>query len=842
VANDALDHVLGDANPPKAASGTLDLTRDDCQLPVRLLGLEGLCNVNALADGQHLALAENGLTINYGDNGAGKSGYTRVIKHDARSARREPVLGNVGSDLASSPPPRARVRLRRGEVERTIELDLSGEPPGELASVSVFDHWCSSRYVDGDSEIDYIPTVLTGLRKLAEAQTQVQRCAEERIAKLARRQFDLSPYPAGTAVRDRLANPESPVSAAEVRALATFTEEETVRRTDLRAAVGEIDARHTGRLRIEVERQVRLVERLSEELMSLQAHVDRRALTTAREAFSTVEALREAVDHQSAAAFADQPLAGAGSNSHRALMEAAKAFVLASSGHIFPQDELPNECPLCMQELSTDARERLRSFDAFVQQDLQARLQGAEATARSLIEELPAIATVTDRHLAALELIGESPGQLGAQVREWLAGAGRTFSVVRKGRSDEIPEAHSGPPPTLEPWMAAKRQEAARHAALEDVAEQHRIRTELADLDARGALAEHLDDVLAVIANRDQEGRLKAAVKELDTRGVSRKLSELTRAFVSEDVRRALHSHLRKLGFPDAELIVPGTRTLRGQPRIRLHLNNASDVAVGSVLSGGEQRRLALAMYLAEATVSDMQGPLVLDDPISSVDHNGRRHVARTLVELARERQVVVFTHDLVFIQRLQTYARHRDVPCLTQHIRRLDGRPGFVEEGLPWQGKTAKQRLGVLRDRLPRLRRLVADQKEDEYGQSARRFCGDLRDSFERAVEDELLGGAVVRRDPGVHLQQLKDVAWSEEAVRLATRGLDETSPWVHDVARADNEPPPTTDELQEGLDLLAALLSEVKSIKTARCEQVGKIEVRRLPSPPSVASPNIS
>src|SRR5207302_1840263 len=45
---------------------------------MRLLTLSNLKNVNALADGQRLTFC-SGLTIVYGANGSGKSGYARVL-------------------------------------------------------------------------------------------------------------------------------------------------------------------------------------------------------------------------------------------------------------------------------------------------------------------------------------------------------------------------------------------------------------------------------------------------------------------------------------------------------------------------------------------------------------------------------------------------------------------------------------------------------------------------------------------------------------------------------------------------------------------------------------------
>jgi len=42
--------------------------------------IQGIKNVNALPDNSELSFAHKGLTVIYGENGAGKSGYARILK------------------------------------------------------------------------------------------------------------------------------------------------------------------------------------------------------------------------------------------------------------------------------------------------------------------------------------------------------------------------------------------------------------------------------------------------------------------------------------------------------------------------------------------------------------------------------------------------------------------------------------------------------------------------------------------------------------------------------------------------------------------------------------------
>ncbi|MCB5409402.1 ATP-binding protein [Pseudogemmobacter faecipullorum] len=52
---------------------------------ISLSGIANVSGVNQLATGQTLNFEESGLTIVYGQNGTGKSGYTRILKKACRS-------------------------------------------------------------------------------------------------------------------------------------------------------------------------------------------------------------------------------------------------------------------------------------------------------------------------------------------------------------------------------------------------------------------------------------------------------------------------------------------------------------------------------------------------------------------------------------------------------------------------------------------------------------------------------------------------------------------------------------------------------------------------------------
>ncbi|MGW0797112.1 AAA family ATPase [Streptomyces sp. NPDC002692] len=94
-----------------------------------------------------------------------------------------------------------------------------------------------------------------------------------------------------------------------------------------------------------------------------------------------------------------------------------------------------------------------------------------------------------------------------------------------------------------------------------------------------------------------------------------------------------------------------GSVTLEGTPgrgRVKLDVSvDDMDAPAYSVMSQGELHSLALSLFLPRATnaVSPF-GFLVIDDPVQSMDPEKVEGLARVLDAFARNRQVVVFTHD----------------------------------------------------------------------------------------------------------------------------------------------------------------------------------------------------
>jgi hypothetical protein len=281
---------------------------------------------------------------------------------------------------------------------------------------------------------------------------------------------------------------------------------------------------------------------------------------------------------------------------------------------------------------------------------------------------------------------------------------------------------------------------------------------------------------------------------------------------VTARLRSDFAGNLIRLGFAAAPVEIKlGVGTVGHHP-YRLALIAREDVPPSEVLSEGEKTCVALAGFLAELETTNNGSGVILDDPVSSLDHHYRLRVARLLIDAAKQRQVVVFTHDIVFLLMLTKYARIASIPLTERSLHRGSPRHGLLEEGPPWVAMSVARRIGVLRNELQNAGAVLRKGDRTSYEQKAEWIYKRLRQSWERAVEELLLNQVVVRFGDGVSTQRLKALTDISDAdVQTVESEMAYCSSFVHDESGAVNAgipEPATVEEDIKRLDDWIALL----------------------------------
>lgn len=105
---------------------------------VTLTSLKHVSGVNALADDQEIEFCENGITLLYGQNRSGKSGYFRIINQLAKGEIPYSILPNV-FDATPNPISVSINYKLDGVAQPVFNWDCVTTPPVELRHIRVFD-------------------------------------------------------------------------------------------------------------------------------------------------------------------------------------------------------------------------------------------------------------------------------------------------------------------------------------------------------------------------------------------------------------------------------------------------------------------------------------------------------------------------------------------------------------------------------------------------------------------------------------------------------------------------------------------------------------------------------
>jgi hypothetical protein len=239
---------------------------------------------------------------------------------------------------------------------------------------------------------------------------------------------------------------------------------------------------------------------------------------------------------------------------------------------------------------------------------------------------------------------------------------------------------------------------------------------------------------------------------------------------------------------------------------------------IDNVLSEGEQTALGLAGFLTEVMFDESESAVVLDDPVSSLDAGRRSRVAQRVVELAQDRQVIVFTHEATFVNALNKAARDLGVEVTERAILRQGERPGLVQDKHPWNVKDIPSRIDWLSAELARMRRERDQLNSDEYTSRAQDWAGHLSQSWERAVNLNVVNELVDRGTNEVRPRMFKMlVGITEQDDNDYQSGYAKTSEWAvrHDQAPETNFIAPEPDELEAELDRFKEWVGRIKAYK---------------------------
>ena len=790
--------------------------------PVKLKGIADVAGVNALLAGQRLTFGATGLTIIYGDNASGKSGYARLIRQAVTARIKADLLGDVFAKEHDDQ--RATFEYHVSNGPNTWNL---GDPINhDLSSIRFYDEECGEAYVTSASEISYRPSALILLDRLSGACELVQQELTKRLTQNAQERPALPLLAEDTKAKAFLSSLAASTTQAQIdEATELAADHDTV----LPAKLQEV-ARLQGS---DPNKEKTRLAQLAAHWNTVKVHVDRLAVAVNAQALGQIEEakkragdLREAATIASAKNFDAEPLDGVGSTTWRALWEAARQYSAAEAyhDHSFPVVGDGSVCMLCQQPVSQDGADRLTRFDDFIRDTTSRDADTAERQLTERRDQIVGLVTPPVLVTSALSQL-QAGGQDVSAAETWIstaaAVAGEAIEWIDETKVDLPTEPSVSPSTGIEEHRQRLLVASAAIDATTFNDQLRDLKVEVAELHARAQLAGTKQNLALEVERLKVRSKVDEAKRLTDTTGITRKSTALTKEHVTSVVRDQFTRETERLHLRKVTLDPTAGRrdaTLEHRPKL---LGATVNADIDHVLSEGEQTALGLAGFLTEVEFDDSKSGVVLDDPVSSLDAGRRSRVAKRLIELAQDRQVIVFTHEATFVNALNRSARDLGVEVTERSILRQGDRPGLAADKHPWSVKDIPARIDWLTAELMRLRKGRDQLDSNEYMSRAQAWGGRLSQAWERAVNLDVVNELVDRGTNEVRPRMFKMlVGITAQDDNDYQSGYAKASEWAsrHDQAPETNFTAPEPDELEAELTRFKEWVARIKRYKNPK------------------------
>ena len=711
---------------------------------VKLLGVHHPNNINALWAESELDFKPDGLTVIYGRNGSGKSGFAKILKKLCWSRDSDIELKKNVYSTDNQQEQSVTIKYKENNTESSFDWHEGDNPISALNNIYVFDSKCANIYLNNDTPTEYKPIGLDVLEQLTQVCNSIRSKldGEQRLLSAVKPELDAKYNATDIA---RWYNNIEQVSLTDINQRLSITEEQQKRYEELTSTLNTSNPAES----------IKLLQQKASRYQSSIHKVKQIEDLFNAENVTTLHNLKQNYFTKKGAyllaleSFKGDDKFHIGSDVWKQMWNYAKQYAVQESSSIiiFPEKE-ESYCVLCHQPLNDTAKQRLKRFESYIQDTSSKEYESAKQSIEQKHSTYSQIATPVITGTSFDEITSDFP-----ELKQLL----QTFEQNIQNNKNNVcvflqPENENPLKDifntTISNVLITKKQliDNRLNNLNESISNRNKLVEEYLALEALITLCNKKNDVLKYVEEYKKKQKYNTAISKTDTTSISKKIGEIIESDSIALQQEEFIKHLQNLDRDIASKIsISKARTSKGTTYKKCGFNNIND-KVPDVLSEGEQKIVAFANFLSECTIDNATNTIVLDDPVTSLDQEYRESIAKMIIELSRNRQIIIFTHDLYFVSYL--FYKHKELISTDCNIVSLETRDeisGFVTDDIPYLAKNVQQRIDTIRHDLDVIRGLSpTDSQQRNYILNDAKEK--IRQLVERTVEDILIGSTVNR------------------------------------------------------------------------------------------------
>lgn len=701
-------------------------------------------NVNALADNTGLQFGSEGISVIYGLNGAGKSGFMRIFKHVSGNPYAEPIQHNVYKKT-SSDKVKCKIAVCLDEEEEIISCNLGIESlDSRLRQCDVFDTRISGAYVSSSNSVSYEPFVFSVLRDLAVIAGRIEFAVKAKMESIPLTTPAIPKFIVGLEEASWLSNIcETTVIPENCKIwLSTDVERLDELKNLLDTKQVESELQNCTNQKKQLQNVLSDIQNLKLALLgpARQDLIDlHKTLSTAKSQYELARRLFA----ENASEYDEVSVCLA---EWRELWKIGRqyydVYLHEKNGYAFGQ--IGSVCPVCLRELDNASVKRFASVDEYVNGNCSEVYTKAQTSFKRKLAEILNHTYTCKVVLTVLD------GMVNEELLSEVLALYTTVESLEKTENyeiayDTILKIKNIPVvDRLEAFVSVLDEQIRKLSDSLDIKNQKELEIEFAMLRYRYWVNSQLNIIEPAISNMRKKAELTTVLSLVKTNRITTESNILAEALITDAYIVRFSNELKRLA-PNLRVKLEKGQSVKGKSpyKVVLDTQDKARKTPQEVLSEGEQRIVSLAAFFADATGRNESTPIIIDDPISSLDYNYEEAATKRIVELAKERQVIVFTHRISLLVGLSEQSVKAGVPFVERHIRGTLNGKGVSDFEETYHGNIIEQLTGI-QARIRDTKKINPDSHE--YMDSCSRISQQLRICVERSVEDILFQQMVKR------------------------------------------------------------------------------------------------
>lgn len=761
---------------------------------IKWKGLSNVCGVNAIKNNENFPVGDR-VTLVYGENGSGKSGYARLLNNIFISRGDKNILPNLFSSSSESPSSKIIFEDENGSTKE-IEYPNDKDHPN-TKRITVFDSHSAIHDLTKEAELSFSPTEFKFFDDFLSCIEKIKSKFEEEISKKNVQNDFIKSFDKETSIKYAVSQLGSETNINQFKDLIRVSEADIKKDEENTTRKAKLQSMNIDQKKTEYKKLISDLETIKSKSSSLNHKFSTERLSKTKILIDQRNNYKTVSLEEGLSQFKSDHIENLGSKEWKEFIKAAQDYYQTIEQEI-------DYCIFCKQDIRGIAL--IDKYWKYLKSEAEQNL----AIKNKEVKQIKNNFRDTDCTLFTK----------GSKIDDWLQeNKLKLYDEFIKAET-EFNDLRQKVVQTLESceWNDYIK---AFNLNLDNIDKAiEYLNAKISELNSESINAE-IKELIA--ANDEYTDKLRAEkllpkiekfvsdskwIKSaqkcnISTRSITAFQNQLFKDHVTDEYVTIFNEECKKL---KSEFSVEIKH--RGSKGVTLNKLTVKGKKPLEILSEGEQRTIALANFLAETSIHNNNFCIIFDDPVSSLDYIRREIIAERLIEEAKRKQVVILTHDLTFLMALQNKCEEQELDYLFTRTRKIQTTTGIIENSIPWIGMPVNKRISHLKNKLQGLesthKKITPDtpEKIKVYEDGAKLWCEQLRETWERSIEEVLFNDSVQRFNPSIQTKRLERAPFTMELYAEVDKGMKNCSNWVHDRASGLGEKIPEPGTLKEYLD----------------------------------------